>query len=338
MTHRKSAAGALTRRAVIGLAATAAAASALMSARAQSPQAYPTRPVRLVVPVPAGGPVDRPARVLAERLQARLGQSVVVDNRPGASGMLATSQVLHAAPDGYTLLLSTLAGQITAPLLMEKPPYDGARDFIPIGGFGRFNAVLLVNDKVPARNLQELIAYAKQQPGKLNYGTPGIGTIPHLQTELLKMRTGLEAVHVPYKGGAAMVQALVANEVQVLFGEVFTALPFVRSGQLRALGVVTAQRVAVMPDVPTLGEQKVSELSLSGAWIGLSGPPGLPGAVVQRLVQALSEAAQDPELRQYFANSGGEAVYSPPDAFKALWAADQKTWGEVIKTNHIRLD
>ncbi|BEP58726.1 MULTISPECIES: tripartite tricarboxylate transporter substrate binding protein [unclassified Variovorax] len=337
MTPKTRTASALTRRSFVCLTA-ATAASAFAPAYAQGTEAYPTRPIRLVVPVPAGGPVDRPARVLAERLQARLGQSVVVDNRPGASGMLATSQVLHAPPDGYTLLLSTLAGQITAPLLMDKPSYDGARDFVPIGGFGRFNAVLLVNDKVPVRNLQELIAYGKQHPGKLNYGTPGIGTIPHLQTELLKMRTGLDAVHVPYKGGAAMVQALVADEVQVLFGEVFTALPFVRSGRLRPLGVVTARRVAVMPDVPTLSEQNVRDLSLSGSWMGLSGPRGLPGAVTQRLVQALAEAAQDPEIKHYFANSGGEAIYSSPDAFKALWATDQKTWGEVIKANNIRLD
>lgn len=326
--------GALSRRAFVGLAA----ATTLAPAYAQGTQNYPMRPIRLMVPVPPGGPVDRPARVLAERLQARLGQNVVVDNRPGASGMLATSQVLQAPPDGYTLLLSTLAGQITAPLLMDKPPYDGARNFVPIGGFGRFHAVLLVNETVPARNLQELIAYAKQRPGKLNYGSPGIGTIPHLQSEQLKMRTGLDMVHVPYKGGAAMVQALMANEVQVLFGEVFTALPFVRSGRLRALGVVTAERLAVMPDVPTLGEQNVRDLSLSGAWMGISGPPGLPAPVTQRLVQALSEAAQEPHMKQYFANSGGEALYFNPEAFKTLWASDQKIWHEVIKANHIRLD
>ena len=336
MNPKYCAGSALTRRSFVCL--TAAAASAFAPAYAQGTEAYPTRPIRLMVPVPAGGPVDRSARVLAERLQARLGQSVVVDNRPGASGTLATSQVLNAPADGYTLLLSTLGGQITAPLLMDKPSYDGVRDFVPIGGFGRFNAVLLVNDKVPVRNLQELIAYAKQHPGKLNYGTPGIGTIPHLQTELLKMRTGLDAVHVPYKGGAAMVQALVADEVQVLFGEVFTALPFVRSGRLRPLAVVTAQRVAVMPEVPTLGEQNVQDLSLSGSWMGISGPPGLPAAITRRLVQALAETAQDPEIKQHFANSGGDAIYSSPDAFKALWAADQKTWGEVIKTNNIRLD
>lgn len=301
-------------------------------------QPFPTRPIRLVVPVPPGGPVDRPARVLAEKLQAELGQPIVVENKAGASGILAAGQVLRGKPDGYTLLLSVPSAQITAPLMQSTTPYNGAKDFTAIGGFGRFTAVLLVNETVPVRNYAELIAYAKQHPNQLNYGSTGMGGIPHLVTELLKLRTGIEIIHVPYKGGAAIVQSLVANETQILFGEIATALPWIESGRLRPLAVISEQRSPLLPEVPTLAEEGLADAPVNVSWMGLAGPAGMPDAIVRRLADALQAATQDPDLQQSFRQIGSEADARDPDALQATWEADQELWSSVIKANNLRAD
>lgn len=322
------------RRAVLGGMAVLALAP---RGHAQQDGGYPTRPIRLIVPVSPGGPADQAARALSERLRVELGQPIVVENRPGASGTLGTAQALQAPADGYTLLLSLPSAQITAPLLMERPPFDGVKDFTAIGRFARFTALLLVNESVPARNFSSFVEYVKQRPGKLNYGSTGVGSNPHLVTELLKMRTGMRIVHIPYKGGAPALQALVGGEVQVLFGEISTALPWIRSGRVRPLVVVSEKRSTLLPDVPTLTEAGVADAP-TDSWMGLAGPPGLPVAVVKRLHQALVKAVQHPEMLQFFATGGGEPAPSDPESLKALWLADQRRWAEVVRVNHIRAE
>lgn len=332
-TSRHSNAALAGRRRMLGAAALIVACPALAGAAPD----YPSRPIRLVVPVPPGGIADQVARALGERLRAELGQSIVVDNRPGAAGTLGTAQLLHAPADGYTLLVSLPSAQITAPLLMDKPPFDGAKDFTAIGRFARFTAVLLINESVPVTGFAPFVAYVRQRPGKLNYGSTGIGSSPHLVSELVKMRTGMDLVHVPYKGGAPALQALVANEVQVLFGELSTALPWIRSGRVKALAVMSDKRSALLPEVPTLTEAGVADAP-AGAWLGLAGPPGLPVTVVKRLNQALVNAMQHPDLMQFLAKGGGEPAPSSPEELQTLWVADRRRWAAVVQAHHIRAE
>lgn len=330
-----------TKRWAVGrwqvLMAIAFAMTLLHPAHAQQTDVYPTRAVRLVVPVPPGGPADQIARAFGDKLRVELGQAVIIDNRPGAAGSLGTAQVLQAPADGYSLLVSLPSAQITAPLLMEKPPFDGVKDFTPIGRFGHFTAVLLVNETVPVSSFRELLAFVKQQPGKLNYASTGLGSLPHLTTELLKMREGLDMLHIPYRGGAPAVQALVANEAQVMFGEITTALPWIRAKRLKALAVASETRSTLLPDVPTLTEAGMRDAP-GNSWIGLAGPPGMSAAVVERLNQALVKASQQKEMVQIFKERGAEPAPSSPNEFKAMWLADQRRWRNVIQTNHIRAE
>ncbi|MEJ8814698.1 tripartite tricarboxylate transporter substrate binding protein [Variovorax ureilyticus] len=304
---------------------------------AQGRDAYPSRPIRLVVPVPPGGPADLAARAIAERLREELGQPVVVDNRAGAAGTLGTANVLQALADGYTLLLSLPSAQITAPLMLEKPPYDGARDFTAIGQFLRTAAVLLVNKSVPVRDFQGLVSYAKARPGKLNYSSTGIGSNPHLVMELVKLRTGMDIVHVPYKGGAAMLQAAVSNEVQVLFGEISTSMPWIQSGRLTPLGIVSGKRSPLLPDVPSLVEDKILDAP-ADFWMGLAGPPRMPAGLVRQLNHALAKAVQHPEMKQFFVKTATEPAFTDPESFGALWQSEQHRWADVVRARHIRAE
>jgi tripartite-type tricarboxylate transporter receptor subunit TctC len=316
----------------------AAAATALpLLAQGQGREAFPSRPIRLVVPVPPGGPADLAGRAIAERLRVELGQPVVVENRAGASGTLGTSQVLQAAPDGYTLFISLPSAQITAPLLMAKPPYDGAKDFTAIGQFARFTAVLLVNKSVPVRDLKGLVSYARQRPGRLNYGSTGIGSNPHLVMELFKLRTGTHIVHIPYKGGAGMLQALLNDEVQVLFGEMTTALPWIQSGRVTPLAVVSNRRSPQLPDVPTLVEEKILDAP-ADFWMGLAGPARMPADVVRQLNLALAKSVEHPEMKQFFAKTGAEAATGSPEVFQSLWQSEQRRWAAVIRANSMRAE
>ena len=315
----------------------AAAAVLPVTALAQTGSGYPLRPIRLVVPVPPGGPADLAARALAERLREELGQPVVVDNRAGGAGTVGSANVLQAAADGYTLLLSLPSAQITAPLMLEKPPFDGARDFTAIGQFLRTTAVLLVNKSVPVHDFQGLVSYAKARPGKLNYSSTGIGSNPHLVMELVKLRTGMDIVHVPYKGGAAMLQAAVSNEVQVLFGEISTAMPWIQSDRLTPLGIVSGKRSFLLPDVPSLVQDKVLDAP-ANFWMGLAGPPNLPAGFVRRLSEALAKAVEHPEMKKYFSKSATEPAFENSEAFQALWRSEQHRWAEVIRIRHIRAE
>lgn len=298
---------------------------------------YPARLIRLIVPVPAGGPSDLMARALAEAMRVELGQPLVVDNRPGAAGALGTASALQSSPDGYTLVLSAPSSQVTAPLLMEKPLFDGVRGLTAIGQFARYPVVLLASQATPVRSVPELVAYAKQRPGKLNYASAGIGSSPHLVGELLKAKTGIHLVHIPYRGGAPALQALVNDEAQVYFDSLSSALPWIRAGKVRPLAVLSARRNALLPDVPTLMEEKVLDAP-SDFWLGLAGPAGLPDAVVARLSQALAKATTSPELSAFLAKGAGEPAFSTPEAFQSLWVTEQRRWSEVIRTNRIRAE
>lgn len=323
-----------TRRKLLALGAMAALPDLLMG---QGREFYPSRPLRLVVPVPAGGPADLAARAIAERLREELGQPVVVDNRAGAAGTLGTAQVMHAPADGYTLLLSLPSAQITAPLMFEKPPFNGAKDFTAIGQFIRTSAVLLVNKTVPVRDFQGLVSYVKARPGQLNYSSTGIGSNPHLVMELVKQRTGMHIVHIPYRGGAAMLQAAVGNEVQVLFGEITTAMPWIQAGQLTPLGVVSSKRSALLPEVPSLVENNVLDAP-ADFWMGLAGPPHMPGGMVRQLSQALAKAVEHPEMKQFFAKTATEPTSTSPESFEALWRSEQRRWAELIRARQIRAE
>lgn len=324
----------LTRR---DLLATAAVAAAPAWAQSQGTGKFPSRPIRLIVPVPPGGVSDLAARALAEALQKELGQPIIVDNRAGASGMLGTGMVLQAPPDGHTLLLSLPSAQIMGPLLIEKPPYDGARDFTAIGSFIRITPVLLVNKSLPVTDFDGLVRFARANPGKLNYGTTGIGSNPHLMMELLKLRTGARIVHIPYRGGAPMLQALLANEVQVIFGEMTTSLPWIQSGRLSPLAVVSEKRSPLLPEVPTLIEKKVID-SPADFWMGLAGPPNMAPTLVQQLNHALTKALEQPEIKLFFSKNAAQAAPGTPDSFQQLWQSDQKRWSEVVRVNHIRAE
>jgi tripartite-type tricarboxylate transporter receptor subunit TctC len=327
------------RRALLATLAVLACAAAPW-ARAQAPAAtgdYPNRPIKLIVPFAPGGGTDVTARMVAERLRAELGQPIVIDNRPGATGTIGTAAALQAAPDGYTLLFTTSTNQVIAPLLMEKAPYDGAKDFTPITQLIRYLGVLLVSNSVPAKNMQELIAYAKQRPGKLNYGSAGIGSTNHLLGEMLKNRTGMDLVHVPYKGSAPASQALAADEIQVFFDTVPGAQTWMKQGKVKLIATASDKRSSLLPDTPSLVELGVFE-GAADYWMGLMAPPNMPPALVARIHDAAAKMMASPEMARFAAQGGGEAAITTPAQFGALLQSEQKRWGEVIRKNNIRAE
>lgn len=312
-------------------------ASAALPGLSLGKRGYPSRPIRLVVPVPAGGPADLAARAIAERLREELGQPVVVDNRAGASGTLGTAYAKQAAADGYTLLLSLPSAQLSAPLMLEKPPYDGAKDFTAIGQFIRTTAVLLVNESVPVRDIRSLVSYVRTRPAQLNYSSTGIGSNPHLVMELVKQRTGMHLVHIPYRGGAAMLQAAVSNEVQVFLGEIITAMPWIQAGRLVPLGVVASKRSSLLPEVPSLVEEKVLDAP-ADFWMGIAGPPYMPADLVLQLNHALANAVEHPDMKRFFEKTATESAYTSADTFDALWKSEQRRWADLIRARKIRAE
>ena len=311
-------------------------ASLAWPAAAQSDN-YPNRAIKLIVPFAPGGGTDVTARIVADRLRNELGQPVVIENRFGATGTIGTTAALRAPADGYTLLFTTSTNQIIAPLLMDKPPYDGAKDFTTITPLIRYLGVLLVNSDVPVHTMAELVAYAKQRPGKLNYASSGIGSTNHLLGELLKSRTGMELVHVPYKGSAPAVQALAAGEVQVFFDTVPSAQNWMRQGKVRVLATGADKRSSLMPGVPTLVELGIFDGS-ADYWMGLAAPPGLPPAILQKVHEATARAMSSPEMVSFAAKGGGEIAVASPAEFSALLQEEQKRWGDLIRKNGIKAE
>lgn len=298
-------------------------------------QSYPAKPVKVLIGFAPGGPPDTMLRKIAAKLESGLGMSVVVENRAGGSGTIAAAAVARAQPDGYTLLFGVAANLAVAPAMMKAPPYDPVNVFSPITEVARGPYVWLVRSDAPATTMQEFVAWAKANPGKLNYASPGIGTVHHLATELLKRSTGIDMVHVPYRGG--LYVALINKEIDAMFESMPGPLPHLKSGQIRALAVTGQRRLAALPDVPTLAELDISGIDVN-SWWGFVGPAGLPREVVARLNMEIARALADPELKETLASWNIEAHPSTPEAFGAYIAQESARWKQVVRTFGIALE
>lgn len=308
-------------------------AAALLSAAFLSGAAlaqYPNKTIKMIVPYPPGGPTDVQARVIAQKLGDQLGQSVVIENRGGAGGMLGSKVVAQSAPDGYTLLMGASGPQALGPLMAKEPPYDPLKDFTPLSLVSYSPLMLVLNPKVQAKNVQELIALAKQKPGGLNYGSFGNGTMAHLAGELFNSMAGVKVTHVPYKGSAPAMVALLGGEIDLMFDTVITALPHVKAGKLNALAVTKGTRSSAAPDMPT-----VAEAALPGfeavSWIGLMGPAGLPRDVVDRISGEMVKVLADPAVRARLEAAGAEPVGSDAATFAAHMKGELARWEPVVK-------
>ena len=297
-------------------------------------QSYPARPVRMVVPFAAGGAVDTVARALGQKLTETWKQPMLVDNRPGAGGNIAADHVAKASGDGYTLLITT-QGFAISPGLYKKLPFDAARDFAPVTQLTSSFVVLVANPQLPAASAKELIVLAKSRPGAINYGSTGIGAPPHLLGELLKSMTGIDMLHVPYKGDAPLTQALLAGEVQLAFMPLAGVLPHIKSGRLRALGVSSKARSATMPEVPTLTEAGIP-FEFTG-WLGIFAPASAPRDIVIQIQQDMAKAIVTQDMRERWPAWGYEPVGSTPEQFAGKFAADLAMYAKVIRDSGIPL-
>lgn len=298
-------------------------------------QSYPSKPIRIVVPFPAGGAVDTLGRLVTPKMAEALHQPFVVDNRPGAGGNVATDFVAKASPDGYTVLLNT-NGHAISPAIYRKLPFDAAKDFTPVTQLVASTLILLSYPKFPANNVKELIDLAKAKPGGLNYGSTGVGNPLHLTMELLKLSAGIDIVAVPYKGDAPLNTALMAGEVDVAIVPLLTSLQFVKSGRLRALAVTGARRSAALPDVPTVAESGVPGFE-SSSWQGLFVPAKTPRDIVDMLQREAAKAIQTPEVRTKLQAMGQELVGSTPQEFDAKVKADMAKFARIVKEARIPL-
>ena len=298
-------------------------------------QGYPAKPVRIVVPLAAGGGVDSVARAFAQKYSEAWRLPVIVENRPGAGNIIGADYVAKSAPDGYTLLASSSSLASNA-VLFRKLPFDAVRDFAPVTQFIATQLFLALNPKVPANNVRELIAYAKAQPGKLNYGSTGIGSGAHLISEMLKIDTGIDVVHVPYKGDAPLMPALLNGEIQFGFLTASAVLPHVKTGRLRALAVTGRTRVSTAPDLPTMMEAGVPNFEFE-SWIGLFAPAGTPGDILGAISAETARALKQPDMIARLPGWGGDAVGSTPDAFAARYRGDIAKLGKVVSEARIPL-
>jgi tripartite-type tricarboxylate transporter receptor subunit TctC len=292
-------------------------------------QNYPSKPIRIVVPFPAGGSVDTVARWISQPLSEALKQPVVVDNRGGAGGNLGADLVAKSAPDGYTLLVTT-PGLAIGRSIYRKLPFDPVTDFAPVSQLTSTFLILVVHPSVPADSVNELIALAKTQPGQLNYGSSGAGATIHMATELFRIATGIDIVHVPYKGEAPAYTALLGNQVQLTVGPVSGLLPHIRAGRLRALGVTSSKRSAAMPDIPTIAEAGVRDFEFT-SWFGIFAPAGVPREIVAKLNGELVRIMAMPEIRERLPAMGNEAVGSTPEQFAEKYQSDIAQYATVVK-------
>jgi tripartite-type tricarboxylate transporter receptor subunit TctC len=323
------------RRLVVALLSGAIAAVPLLS-EAQSFPA-PRKQIRIVVPFPPGGQADFQARIVAPKLAEALGVTVVVDNKPGASSIIGVQEVARAEPDGYTLLYTIASPMVVNPHVFAKLPYDALRDFAPVTLTAITAQALVAHVSVPARNVRELVAYAKANPGKLNFGSYGLGTSSHLYGEMFKASAGIDIVHIPYKGAGDATKDLVAGRVELGFMALTAALPHMQAGSLKVLGIVGEKRISSMPEAPTFLEQGVTGLEVTG-WLGMFAPAKVPAPVVERLNAEMVRILRQPDIVERFRTGGSDAGGSTPLEFAALVRRDHAKWGEVVRRLGISLD
>ena len=314
-------------------------AFASMAAIAFSAQAadYPEKPIRLLVPAAPGGGADFVARILGVKLTEALGQTVVVENRAGASGTIAADNAAKSTADGYTLLMGQSTSVVIAPHLYKKLGYDTLRDLAPVTLVAQVPNILVVHPSVPARTVSEFIALARAQPELLNYGSSGNGAPSHLAGEMFKSATGVKMVHVPYKGAGLAVNGLIAGEIQVMFAPIVAVLPQVKAGRLRALAVTSATRSAAAPELPTLAESGLPGYEIS-SWFGLFAPANTPAPVIERLYRETAKALQSPDVRERFAREGAEPVGSSPADFTGYVRAEYAKYTRIVRDSGIKAD
>ena len=313
----------------ITVAALVAAGSAVVATPAFSQQ-YPTRPVRYICPFPAGDGVDLITRIVASALGEAWGVQVIVDNRPGAGGTIGTDTAAKAAPDGHTVLMGVTATLAISPALHKKLPYDNAKDFTPVSMIGTAPNVLVVHPSAPVKSVSEFIAYAKVNPRKISYGSAGVGTTLHLSMEMFRSMTGIEVVHVPYKGGAPALADLLGGNVTAMFGAQPLLLPHVNAGKVRALAVSTAKRSALLPNVPTVAESGLHGFDVT-AWYAMLAPAGVPAPILAKLNADLVRVLTGPEVQRRFAENGVEAAASTPEQLAAFIKSEESKWSKVVR-------
>jgi len=321
----------LPRRRFLHLAAGAAALPA--ASRFAAAESYPSRPVHLIVGYAAGGPADIAARLIAQRLSERLGQPFVVENRAGANSNIATEAVVRAAPDGYTLLLAT-GSNVFNTALYDNLTFNFSNDIAPVASIMRTPGVMEVTPSFPAKTVPEFIAYAKANPGKINVASAGPGSAPHLYSELFKMMAGVDLVQVHYHGSGPALPDLIGGQVQVMFDPIASSIPFIRAGTLRALAVTTAQRLDVLPDIPTVGDFVPGYEASS--WEGIAAPKDTPSEIVGKLNREINAGLVDPTMRARITNLGATVLMGSPSDFSKLIADETEKWGKVIRAANIK--
>ncbi len=316
------------------LAALALALLALPGAAAAA-DSYPTRPIRLMVPFPPGGSNDIVARVIGQQLMERMGKPVVIDNRGGAGGMIGTDTAIHSIPDGYTLLIISVAYAYNP--WLYKLNYDPVKSIAPVAQLGTGPNSLVIHPSVPANSVKELIALAKAKPGSLNYATAGIGSFQHMSSEMFRLMAGINIVHIPFKGGGPAMLAVMAGQSQISIGSLLQTLPHIRSGKLKALGTGGARRSPALPDVPTIAEAGVPGYEANNWW-GIVAPAATPPAVVKKINTEVAAILATPETQKWFLSEGGEAVSRTPDEFRKWIFSEMGKWGKVVKQAGIKAE
>jgi tripartite-type tricarboxylate transporter receptor subunit TctC len=325
----------LSKRSLLSAIVTLALGAVVtLSANAQP---YPSKPVKLIVPFPPGGPVDVAARLVGQHLPRTLGATVIVENRAGAAGALGSKAVASAEPDGYTLLCGNISSLVVLPAVTGNRDYDPTKVFAPVAKVSQNYEVLVVHPGFPARSVAELVALAKANPGKLNFGSAGLGNATHLAAELFKLRTGADIVHIPYKGAAEAVTGVLAGQVQMFFGDIAGVLPLMNDGALRALAVSSQTRNPLAPDVPTMIESGVPDYVVL-TYIGVVAPAATPSAIVDKLNAAINASLAAPEVAAAFAKLGAEVRPASPQDFAAFLAAETRKWTEVAKAANIKIE
>jgi tripartite-type tricarboxylate transporter receptor subunit TctC len=313
------------------------AACALAAASGPSLGQYPVKPVRIVVPYPPGGTTDILARLVAGRLTDRLGQSFIVENRPGAAGAIGSQAVAKSAPDGYTLVMGTVSSHGINSALYKSLPYDPVKDFAPVTNVASTPNVITVNPDLPVKTLGELLTLAREKPGKLNFGSTSQGGSPHMSAELLKMLTRVDMVHVPYKGAGPMLADLIGGQVQIGFDNLPSSMGHIRSGKVRAIAVTTPARWPGAPEIPTVAESGVAGYEVSG-WFGLLAPAGTPKPVVDALYAALSEILRQPEVQKQMLELGAAPIANTPEAFGRQIAGEVEKWRKVVAATGVKAE